>query len=213
MNAGMFYARKDSLINNFKKFQRNNYNYSLESIKKAKFFKNVYYLNKSSFKKLKEISFDYAILEKAKNINGIKLNIPLTDLGNWKVIWNFFKKNRSKKFIKNNTFFRPWGKYINLFSGKGFLLKELVVKPKSAISLQKHFHRSERWTIISGNPKITVNKNTKVRKPNDTVFIPKGAIHRIENPCKKNVKIAEVQIGSILKESDILRYKDIYNRI
>ncbi len=212
MNAGMFYARKDSLINNFKKYQRQNYTYTLESVRKAKFHKKVYHLNRSSFKKLKEISFDYAILEKAKNINGIKLNIPLTDLGNWKVIWKFFRKNRSKKFIKRNTFFRPWGKYINLFSGKGFLLKELVVKPKSAISLQKHFHRSERWTIISGNPKITINKNIKIRKPNDTVFVPKGAIHRIENPYSKDVKIAEVQIGSILKESDILRYKDIYNR-
>jgi mannose-1-phosphate guanylyltransferase/mannose-6-phosphate isomerase len=212
MNAGMFYARKDSLISNFKKHQLKNYNYCVDSVNKAKIRKNVYYLNKSSFKKLKEISFDYAILEKAKNINGIKLNIPLTDLGNWKVIWKFFKNKRSKNYIKRNTVIRPWGSYTNLFSGKGFLLKELIIKPKSAISLQKHFHRSERWTVISGNPKITVNKNINFKKPNDTVFVPKEAIHRIENPSSKAVKIAEVQIGSILKENDILRYKDFYNR-
>lgn len=212
MNAGMFYARKDSLINNFKKHQFKNYNYCVDSINRAKNRNNIYYLNKNSFKKIKEISFDYAILEKAKNINGIKLNIPLTDLGNWKVIWKFFKKKRSKNYIKNNTFFRPWGRYINLFSGKGFLLKELIVKAKSSISLQKHFHRSERWTVISGNPKITVNKTTLIKKENDTVSIPKGTVHRIENPFNNVVKIAEVQIGSILKESDILRYKDIYGR-
>ena len=93
------------------------------------------------------------------------------------------------------------------------MLKELIVKAKSSISLQKHFHRSERWTVISGNPKITVNKSTKIKKENDTVFVPKGAIHRIENPFNETVKIAEVQIGSILKESDIIRYKDIYGRI
>ena len=162
---------------------------------------------------MQEISFDYAILEKSKNIYGIKLNIPLIDLGNWKEIWNFFKKHKTKSNIKKNTFNRPWGKYINLYMGKGFLLKELVVNPKSSISLQKHAHRSERWTIISGRPKITINKNKFFKKPNETAFIPKGAVHRIENPFNKPVTIVEVQIGSILKETDIIRYKDIYGRV
>ena len=67
-----------------------------DAVNKSKMYKNVYYLDKSSFKKLQEISFDYAILEKSKNINGIKLNIPLIDLGNWKEIWNFFKKHKTK---------------------------------------------------------------------------------------------------------------------
>ena len=97
--------------------------------------------------------------------------------------------------------------------GKGFLLKELVVNPKSSISLQKHIHRSERWTIISGRPKITINKNKFFKKPNETAFIPKGAVHRIENPFNKPVIIVEVQIGSIIKETDIVRYKDIYGRV
>ena len=148
-----------------------------------------------------------------KNINGVKLNIPLTDLGNWKEIWKFFKKNKSKSSMKKNTFHRPWGKYINLYSGKGFLLKELVINPKSSISLQKHSYRSERWTIISGRPKITINKNKFFKKPNETAFIPKGAVHRIENPFNKPVQIVEVQTGLILKESDIVRYKDIYGRV
>ena len=134
-------------------------------------------------------------------------------MGNWKEICKFFKKNNSKNTIKKNTFRRPWGKYINLFSGKGFLLKELTINPKSSISLQKHYHRSERWTIISGKPKITINRSKFFKYPNDTAFIPKGAIHRIENPFKKQVVIMEVQMGSILKETDIVRYKDIYGRV
>ena len=184
-----------------------------DSINKSKVYRNIYYLNKTSYKKIKEISFDYAILEKSKNIIGIKLNIPLTDLGNWKEIWKFFKKINTNSYISKNTFFRPWGKYINLFYGKGFLLKELVINPKSSISLQKHNYRSERWTIISGRPKITINKNRFLKNPNETVVIPRGSIHRIENPFNKIVQIAEVQIGSVLKESDIIRYKDIYGRI
>ena len=142
------------------KYQYKIFQHCNDAVNKAKIYNNVYYLNKASFKKLREISFDYAILEKGKCINGIKLDIPLTDLGNWKEIWNFFKKIRSKNYIKRNTFFRPWGKYINLFQGKGFLLKELILNPKSSISLQKHLYRSERWTVISGKPKITINKNS-----------------------------------------------------
>ena len=104
-------------------------------------------------------------------------------------------------------------KEINLFNGKGFLVKELVVNPKSSISLQKHFHRSEYWTITSGKPRITLNKKKFFKKENETAFIPKGAVHRIENLYKKPVKIIEIQTGNILKESDIVRYKDIYGRV
>ena len=157
-NSGILFARKDSIINNFIKYQSKTLRLCIDSIYKSKVYNNVYYLDKKSFKKIREESFDYAILEKSKNINGIKLNIPLTDLGNWKEIWKFFKKNQPKSYMKKNIFHRPWGKYINLFSGKGFLLKELIINPKSSISLQKHNHRSERWTIISGRPKITINK-------------------------------------------------------
>ena len=140
------------------------------------------------------------------------MNIPLTDLGNWKEIWKFFKKYKSKNTIRKNTFYRPWGKYINLYAGKDFLLKELVINAKSSISLQKHYHRSERWTILSGKPKITINKNKFFIKPNETTFIPKGAVHRIENLFNIPVHIVEVQIGSILKETDIVRYQDKYGR-
>ena len=213
MNSGIFFIRKDSIIRNFRKFQYNIFKYCRETVKKSILRRNVYYLNKSSFKKIKEISFDYAILEKSKNINGIKLNIPLADLGNWREIWKFFKKYNSKSNIKRNTFYRPWGKYINLYSGKGFLLKELIVNPKSSISLQKHYYRSERWTIISGKPKITINRNKFFKKPTESTFIPKGAIHRIENKFNIPVKIVEVQMGNILKETDIVRYKDVYGRV
>ncbi|MDB9705999.1 phosphomannose isomerase type II C-terminal cupin domain [Pelagibacteraceae bacterium] len=109
--------------------------------------------------------------------------------------------------------FRPWGKYTNLFEGKGFLMKELHVKPKGLLSLQKHFHRSEHWLITQGIAKITLNKKIFFKKPNETVFIPLGAIHRIQNNYKSPLKIIEAQVGSILKETDIVRFQDIYGRI
>ena len=212
-NSGMFFLRKDSIINNFKKYQPKTYRSCLKSLNKAKFKNNTYYLNRSSFVQSAQKSFDYAILEKTKNINAIKLDIPWSDLGSWNEISKIYKKNKSKYFKKKNVYYRPWGRYVNLFEGKGFLVKELYVKSKSSLSLQKHHHRSEYWLVTNGKPLITINKNKFTKKPNESVFIPQGAIHRIENPYKKPVKIIEVQTGPILKENDIVRYQDIYGRV
>ena len=212
-NSGILLARKDSIINNFIKYQSKTLKLCIDAVHKSKVSNNVYYLEKKSFKKIRDESFDYAILEKSKNINAIKLNIPWSDLGSWKEIANIFKKNKSKYYKKTNVFYRPWGKYTNLYSGKGFLVKELVVNSKSSISLQKHKHRSEYWTVTSGKPKITINKRKFFKKVNETAFIPQGAKHRIENLFKKPVKIMEIQTGAILKETDIVRYKDIYGRV
>ncbi len=212
-NSGMFFLRKDSIINNFKKYQPKTYKSCLASVNKAKYKNNTYYLNKSSFVKSVEKSFDYAILEKTKQINAIKLDIPWSDLGSWKEILKVYDKNKNKYVKKKNVYYRPWGRYTNLFNGREFLIKELFVKPKGILSLQKHHHRAEHWLITQGNPKITLNKNMFNKKPNDHIFIPLEAIHRIQNPGKKPVKIMEAQVGSILKETDIVRYQDIYGRV
>ena len=212
-NSGIFFLRKNSIINNFKKYQVKTYKSCLEAVNKAILKNNIYYLNKLSFQKSVEKSFDYAILEKAKQINAIKLNISWTDLGSWKEISKIYKKDKKKYFKKKNVYYRPWGRYVNLFEGKNFLVKELTVNSKSSISLQKHHHRVEHWMITQGKPKITINKKKFFKKENETVLIPQGAIHRIENYFKKPVKIIEVQTGQILKESDIVRYQDMYGRI
>jgi mannose-1-phosphate guanylyltransferase/mannose-6-phosphate isomerase len=212
-NSGMFFLRKESIINNFKKYQLKTYKYCLEAVLKSKYKKNIYYLNKKEFKKNTSKSFDYSVLEKTKNINAIKLDIPWSDLGSWKEICKMYDKNKNSYIKKKNIFYRPWGKYINLFKGKDFLIKELYVKPKGVLSLQKHFHRAEHWFVTSGSPKITLNKKVFIKKTGDVIFIPLGSVHRIENPYKRPVKIIEAQVGSILKETDIVRYKDIYGRV
>ena len=212
-NSGMFFLRKDSIIYNFKKYCPTIYKHCVNAVLKAKLKNHTYYLNKASFNKATTKSFDYAILEKTKKINAIKLDIPWSDLGSWREISKMYLKNKAKYFKKKNVYYRPWGRYVNLFEGKNFLVKELTVNSKSSISLQKHYHRSEHWMISQGKPKITINKNKFFKKKNETVFIPTGAIHRIENNFKKPVKIIEVQIGTILRESDIVRYQDIYGRI
>ena len=212
-NSGMFFLRKDSIINNFKKYQPTIYKNCVNAVLKAKLKDNTYYLNKTSFEKATAKSFDYAILERTKHINAIKLDIPWSDLGSWKEILKMYDKNKNKYYKKKNVYYRPWGRYVNLFEGKGFLIKELFVKPKGILSLQKHHHRSEHWLVTQGTPKITLNKDSFSKKQNDHIFIPLEAVHRIENPGNKPVKIIEAQVGSILKESDIVRFQDVYGRI
>ena len=212
-NSGMFFLRKDSIINNFKKYQPTIYRNCVKAVSKAKLKNDTYYLNKASFEKATAKSFDYAILEKTKQINAIKLDIPWSDLGSWKEICKMYNKNKNKYYKKKNVYYRPWGRYVNLFEGKGFLIKELYVKPKGILSLQKHYHRAEHWMVTQGTPKITLNKDNFFKKTNESIFIPLGAVHRIQNPNKKPVKIIEAQVGSILKETDIVRYQDVYGRV
>ena len=212
-NSGMLFLRKDSIINNFKKYQPSTYRACNIAVSKAKFKNNVYYLNKKAFIKIQAKSFDYAILEKTREINAIKLDIPWSDLGSWKEICKMYGRTKQRYFKKKNVFYRPWGRYVNLFNGNGFLIKELYIKPKGILSLQKHHYRAEHWVVTHGKPKITLNNKSFIKKPDDTIYIPLGSKHRIENPYKKPVKIIEAQIGSILKETDIVRYKDIYGRV
>ena len=212
-NSGIVLARKDSIINNAKKHQKTLFVQCLKSLNKVNQKKKIIKLKKKSFNKIIPISFDYAILEKIKEINSICLNISWSDLGSWSEIFKILKSQIKKSLIKKNTFYRPWGLYKNYFRGDKFLLKELIINNNSSISLQKHHHRSEYWTVVGGRPKITVGKKIFFKNVNESVFIPKGSIHRIENIYKKQVKIIEAQLGNILKETDIVRYKDIYGRV
>ena len=212
-NSGMLLIRKDSLINNYKNLQPKIYHYCMKSVSKAKRKKNIYTLNKSFYKQTSNKSFDYAILEKTKKINAIKLDINWFDLGSWKEICKMYDRNKNKYIQKKNIYYRPWGKYTNLFEGQGFLMKELHVKSKGLLSLQKHHHRSEHWLITQGIAKVTLNKKIFFKKENETIFIPLGSIHRIQNNYTKPLKIIEAQVGSILKESDIVRFEDIYGRV
>ncbi|MDB2703712.1 phosphomannose isomerase type II C-terminal cupin domain, partial [Methylophilaceae bacterium] len=87
-----------------------------------------------------------------------------------------------------------------------------LIKPKSSISLQKHRFRSEHWVVVSGKGKFYLNKDVFHIKINESIYIPKGKKHKIENIGNKDLIIVEVQTGSHLSEDDIIRYSDNYGR-
>ena len=92
------------------------------------------------------------------------------------------------------------------------MIKKITVNPLGKLSLQKHEHRSEHWVIVKGIAKITIEQSIKKLKMNESIFIPQKAKHRIENDESTDLVIIEIQFGNILREDDIIRYEDIYNR-
>ena len=107
---------------------------------------------------------------------------------------------------------RPWGHFETLVLGDRFQVKRIVVKPGAALSLQSHHHRAEHWIVVEGTARVTVDSEVKLVTENQSVYIPLGAVHRMENPGKVDMVLIEVQTGSYLGEDDIIRYEDVYAR-
>jgi len=108
---------------------------------------------------------------------------------------------------------RPWGAYDSIDHGERFQVKRLTVKPGAKLSLQMHHHRAEHWVVVKGTAKVTRGDDTLLVQENESVYIPLGTVHRLENPGKVMLEVIEVQSGSYLGEDDIVRYEDTYGRV
>lgn len=107
---------------------------------------------------------------------------------------------------------RPWGWFETLSLGERFQVKRIMVHPGAALSLQSHVHRAEHWVVVQGAAMVTIDDERKLVGENQSVYIPLGAVHRMENPGKVPLHLIEVQTGSYLGEDDIIRYEDVYSR-
>lgn len=107
---------------------------------------------------------------------------------------------------------RPWGWFESLVIGGRFQVKRISVHPGAALSLQSHYHRSEHWVVVEGTAKVTIGENSRLVTENESVYIPVGEKHRLENPGKVPVMLIEVQTGAYVGEDDIIRYEDVYAR-
>lgn len=107
---------------------------------------------------------------------------------------------------------RPWGWFESLVIGDRFQVKRIVVHPGAALSLQSHHHRAEHWIVVQGTARVTIGDEVSLVTENQSVYVPLGAVHRMENPGKLPMVLIEVQTGSYLGEDDITRYEDVYAR-
>lgn len=223
------------------------------------------------------ISVDYGIMERAKNVKVVPLNLTWSDLGSWQALWEETPHNNQenalvgdvvthnvhrsyirsenrlvtvvglddvivvdsqdavlvasrsaaqdvreivetlklseRKHIQSHPMEeRPWGSFQSIDHGERFQVKRITVKPGQKLSLQMHHHRAEHWIVVSGTAKVTRDTEEIMVFENQSVYIPCGTKHRLENPGKIPLELIEVQSGPYLGEDDILRFGDDYGR-
>ncbi len=112
----------------------------------------------------------------------------------------------------HNRAYRPWGFYESLINGERFQVKRIVVKPGEKLSLQKHFHRAEHWVVVAGTALVVRDADQVMVRENESIYLPLGCVHRLENPGRIALELIEVQSGAYLGEDDIVRIEDTYGR-
>ena len=278
-NAGIFLFRAQDMIDAFRSYAPQTLDLVLQAAEDASADLGFLRLAAEPWSQLKDISIDYAIMEKAKNLVAVPYASKWSDLGGWDAVWSESRpdasgnvtsetahaiecKNsllrsesisqqvvgiglndimaiampdavlvatkeraqdvkkavellKSKDIAQSEIFpkdHRPWGWFESLALGDCFQVKRICVKPGAALSLQSHKHRSEHWIVVEGTAKVTIDDKVTLVSEGQSIYVPLGAKHRMENPGKLPMVLIEVQIGTYLGEDDIIRYEDVYAR-
>ncbi|NHO52758.1 mannose-1-phosphate guanylyltransferase/mannose-6-phosphate isomerase [Acetobacter estunensis] len=276
-NSGMFVFRADTLIREMEEHAPD----VIESVRAAVtarksdlFFER---LGSEEFRKVPDISIDYAVAERSHNVVVVPVDLGWSDVGSWDALWDISAKDgegnvevgdvliedchnsyvRSEKYLTavaglddvvvvttddavlvthrdraqdvkkvverlkahkrpeaatHNRCYRPWGFYESLIQNDRFQVKRIVVQPGQKLSLQKHFHRAEHWVVVGGVALVTRDDDKVLVRENESIYLPQGCVHRMENPGKIPLTLIEVQTGAYLGEDDIVRLEDTYNR-
>jgi mannose-1-phosphate guanylyltransferase/mannose-6-phosphate isomerase len=128
-----------------------------------------------------------------------------------KIVDRLRRAGRSEAAAHNRSY-RPWGFYESLINAERFQVKRIVVKPGEKLSLQKHFHRAEHWVVVAGTAVVTRDAEQVLVRENESIYLPLGCVHRLENPGRIPLELIEVQSGAYLGEDDIVRLEDTYGR-
>ena len=278
-NAGIFLFRAQDMIDAFRTYAQGALDLVSKAVTDASEDLGFLRLAPEPWSELKDISIDYAIMEKAQNLVAVPYASKWSDLGGWDAVWAESKPDalgnvtsktahaiecsnsllrsessgqqvvgiglndimaiampdavlvapkdraqdvkkavellKAKDIAQAEVFpkdHRPWGWFESLALGERFQVKRICVKPGAALSLQSHKHRSEHWIVVEGTAKVTIDDKVKLVSEGQSIYVPLGAKHRMENPGKLPMVLIEVQIGTYLGEDDIIRYEDVYAR-
>ena len=278
-NAGIFLFTTTTLLEAFRIHAPDILSGCMQAVAKARTDLGFLRLEAEAWASLEDISIDYAVMERARNLSVMPYTGIWSDLGGWEAVWRdgvpdasglvsygattaldcsntllraeapdqhlvgiglhdivaiampdavlVAHKDRAQdvkqavQMLKAKNVaqaetsprdFRPWGWFESLVVGNRFQVKRIVVHPGAALSLQSHHHRAEHWIVVEGTARVTVDDKVELLTENQSVYVPLGAVHRMENPGKVPMVLIEVQTGSYLGEDDIIRYEDVYAR-
>lgn len=130
-----------------------------------------------------------------------------------KQVVDYLKQNKRSEHLNHTKVYRPWGSYEPIDAGGRFQVKRITVNPGGKLSLQMHHHRAEHWVVVTGTARVTNGELVRLLTENESIYIPIGTTHRLENPGMVPLHLIEVQSGSYLGEDDIVRFDDVYQRI
>jgi mannose-1-phosphate guanylyltransferase/mannose-6-phosphate isomerase len=267
-NAGIFAFRISLILEQFRKY--------VPEVAKA--FDLTFDECRRQFSEMRNISIDYAILEKTDKVVTLPAKVYWNDIGSWDSLFEILDKDDNgnvkdgdiiavdtkesmiigdkrliatiglkdclivetddallvakrgqtqkvkeivdrllleerKEGSEHVITYRPWGSYTVLEEGERYKIKRVVVSPGEKLSLQKHYHRSEHWVVVKGTAKVTIGDREILTHENESAYVPKSTLHRLENPGKVPLEIIEVQNGEYVGEDDIVRVEDYYGRI
>lgn len=278
-NAGIFLFSTTALLKAFAQHAQDTLEGVSRAVQQARNDLDFVRLAPEPWSKLRDISIDFAVMEKSDNLVVMPYHGAWSDLGDWQAIWRngtpdangvvtsgatisidchqtllhatseaqrlvgigleniiavampdavlvahkdraqevklAVQKLKEKQAPQAETLprdYRPWGWYESLVMGARFQVKRIVVRPGASLSLQSHHHRAEHWIVVEGTAKVTIGGEESLLSENQSVYVPLGARHRLENPGKLPLTLIEVQTGSYLGEDDIIRYDDAYAR-
>jgi mannose-1-phosphate guanylyltransferase len=156
------------------------------------------------------IGLDDVVVVETKDAVMVANKSKVQDIKN---VVNKLKAEKRPEFEFHREVFRPWGSYDSIDNGRRYQVKRISVKPGEKLSVQMHHHRAEHWIVVSGTANVTVGEVTSLVTENESIYIPIGEIHALENPGKILLELIEVQSGSYLGEDDIVRFSDRYGRV
>ncbi|GAB6140211.1 mannose-1-phosphate guanyltransferase [Methylosoma difficile] len=156
------------------------------------------------------IGLDNVIIVETKDALMIASKDSVQDVK--ELVGKLSKANRDEVNIHQKVY-RPWGHYDSVDTGDRHQTKRIVVDPGAKLSLQKHHHRAEHWVVVKGTALVTRNDEKTLLFENESIYIPLGTVHCLENPGVIPLEIVEVQSGTYLGEDDIVRYGDQYGRV
>jgi mannose-1-phosphate guanylyltransferase len=155
------------------------------------------------------IGVDNLVIVETKDVVMIADKDSVQDV---QIIAKQLKDSHRTEWEIHREVYRPWGKYDLIDYGDRYQVKRIMVKPGAALSLQKHQHRAEHWIVVVGTAKVTKGEEILLLAENESVYIPIGVVHALENPGKVDLELIEIQSGSYLGEDDITRLQDRYGR-
>lgn len=276
-NSGMFVFKASAYIKALEEFEPEILQHAKQAMSKTRKDLDFTRIDESAFKECKNISIDYAVMERTDKGRVIPLDAGWSDIGSWETLYEALPKDDNSNVIHGDvhtrnatgsmihadhklvtvldvddlvivdtkdallvasrkkahnvrevaktlksksrteakhhrTVYRPWGHYDSICVGTRDQVKRITVKPGAKLSLQKHEHRSEHWVVVKGTARVTKGDGVFDLHENESVYIPLGTKHALENAGNTPLEIIEVQTGNYLGEDDIIRFEDLYGR-